>query len=223
VVRYIGDHPLVELAEVGDHTFGDALSHNLRQEPHGSRLRESGYLNDSTSSALLVLGATGAMSMPTRGGRPPSSAGAIRPASGNDAAALSALALRSKAAWGYDAAFMAACRAELTITAEGIAARPTWVLEEQGAILGFYQLRIDGRMAEVAQFFVAPAACGAAAGGVCGRISRRRRAPPAAPGSRSTRTPHAEGFYRAMGMVPRGAAPSGSIPGRLLPQLRKTL
>ena len=40
----------------------------------------------------------------------------IRPARSGEAKALSDLALRSKAHWGYDAAFMAACRAELTVT-----------------------------------------------------------------------------------------------------------
>jgi hypothetical protein len=35
--------------------------------------------------------------------------------------------------------------------------------------------------------------------------------------------PHAEGFYRAMGMHRAGEAPSGSIPGRMLPHLVKAL
>ena len=35
--------------------------------------------------------------------------------------------------------------------------------------------------------------------------------------------PHAEGFYRAMGMERVGEVPSGSIPGRVLPKLRITL
>ena len=35
--------------------------------------------------------------------------------------------------------------------------------------------------------------------------------------------PHAEGFYRAMGMRRRGQASSGSIPGRMLPHLVKHL
>jgi hypothetical protein len=37
----------------------------------------------------------------------------IRPAQADEVEALTALALRSKAHWGYDDAFMEACRAEL--------------------------------------------------------------------------------------------------------------
>ena len=147
----------------------------------------------------------------------------LRRATGSDAAALSALALRSKAVWGYDAAFMAACRAELTITAAAIAERPTWVLEDQGALVGFYQLRIEGRMAEVAQIFIAP---GSLQGGLGRRLWAHLEAAARAAGCTRLEVdsdPHAEGFYRAMGMIRHGEAPSGSIPGRMLPHLRKTL
>lgn len=80
--------------------------------------------------------------------------GRARPA---DAAVLTRLALTSKAVWGHDASFMAACRAELTITPESIARQQAHVIERHGQVLGFYQVRIDGAVAEVAQFFIAPA------------------------------------------------------------------
>ena len=162
-----------------------------------------------------------------RAGRAPAAgdggAPVIRRACRGDAAALSALALRSKAVWGYDATFMAACRAELTISADGIAGRPTWVLEQQAAMLGFYQLRLDGRMAEVAQFFIAP---GSLRGGLGRRLWAHLEAQARAAGCIRLEVdsdPHAEGFYRAMGMSRVGVAPSGSIPGRMLPHLRKAL
>lgn len=147
----------------------------------------------------------------------------VRRATGNDAAALTTLALRSKAVWGYDAAFMAACREELTISADAIALLPTWVIEEQGAITGFCQMRLTERVAEVAQFFIAP-------GGLRSGRGRRLWAhlEAAARDAGCARLevdsdPHAEGFYRAMGMRRCGEAPSGSIPGRPLPHLRKSL
>jgi hypothetical protein len=43
----------------------------------------------------------------------------IRPARPDEAGAISALALRSKGHWGYDAAFLAACRENLTIGSRG--------------------------------------------------------------------------------------------------------
>jgi GNAT superfamily N-acetyltransferase len=147
----------------------------------------------------------------------------IRRATPEDARSLSALALSSKAIWGYDAAFMAACREELTITPDNIAGRPTWVLEKQGALLGFYQLRIADRMAEVAQFFIAPSSL---RGGLGRLLWAHLEAQARAGGCERLELdsdPHAEGFYRAMGMIHCGDAPSGSIPGRLLPHLRKEL
>ena len=66
--------------------------------------------------------------------------GLIRLARPTEGEILSALALRSKAYWGYDAAFMAACVNELTISAERIQQNQTYVLEEKGRILGFYML-----------------------------------------------------------------------------------
>ena len=62
----------------------------------------------------------------------------IRRAQPNEAAQLGALAMRSKALWGYDAAFMEACRAPLTVTPERIATSPFYVLDEGGTITGFY-------------------------------------------------------------------------------------
>jgi hypothetical protein len=116
------------------------------------------------------------------------SATRIRRAQPADAAVLTGLALTSKAVWGYDASFMAACRAELTITPERIPRQPTHVIEQHGQVLGFYQLRPGGAVAEVAQFFIAPAMLAAGSAGGCGRISTRRPEAPAPRASRSTAT-----------------------------------
>jgi GNAT superfamily N-acetyltransferase len=145
----------------------------------------------------------------------------IRRAQPADAAVLTSLALTSKAVWGYDAGFMAACRAELTITPQRILRQPTHVLERQGRALGFYQLRIDGTAAEVAQFFVAPATLRR---GLGRRLFAHLEATAQAAGAWHLEVdsdPHAEAFYLAMGMRRIGAAPSGSIPGRMLPRLVK--
>jgi GNAT superfamily N-acetyltransferase len=147
----------------------------------------------------------------------------LRPARAGDAAALTDLALRAKAVWGYDAAFMAGCRAELTITPAQIAERPTWLVEAGGEVVGFYQLRLAGACAEVAQLFVDP---GRLRGGVGRQLWADLEARARAAGCRRLEVdsdPHAEGFYRAMGMQACGTRPSGSIPRRRLPHLRKDL
>jgi hypothetical protein len=80
----------------------------------------------------------------------------IRPAAANDFPALSELAFRSKSHWGYDAAFMAACRNDLTITAVDAADELVYVLERSGALIGFYALRPLGDTAELTNLFVEP-------------------------------------------------------------------
>ena len=97
------------------------------------------------------------------------------------------------------------------------------MLDEQGAILGFYQLQTAGDMGEVAQLFIAP---GSVRGGLGRRLWAHLEAQARAAGCTRLAVdsdPHAEGFYRAMGMIRCGDAPSGSIPGRTLPRLRKEL
>lgn len=65
----------------------------------------------------------------------------IRPAEAHEAALLTELALRSKAYWGYDADFLAACRLSLTVTEYAVKYTPVFVDEQDGTISGFYSLR----------------------------------------------------------------------------------
>jgi GNAT superfamily N-acetyltransferase len=147
----------------------------------------------------------------------------IRRATGSDAARLTDLALRSKAVWGYDAAFMDACRVELTISAQSIRRRPTFLLEYRERLAGFYQLRLSGPSAEVAQFFIAPEAMRSGLGRRLWSHLERTARSAGAHRLEVDSDPNAEGFYLAMGMLRRGEAPSGSIAERLLPHLAKPL
>jgi GNAT superfamily N-acetyltransferase len=142
----------------------------------------------------------------------------LRRARPEEAPALSALALRSKAYWGYDAAFLASCAAELTLSAEEIADTPTFVLEVDGTRLGFYSIeRRDETRSELNFLFVEPEAIGRGYGRVLMEhaIERAR-----ALGSRVLEIqgdPNAAQFYRAVGGRLVGSRPSASIPGRVLP------
>ncbi|MGE0210587.1 MAG: GNAT family N-acetyltransferase [Parvibaculaceae bacterium] len=148
----------------------------------------------------------------------------IRPAEAADAAALTRLALRSKASNGYDEAFMRACEAELTYTALTIAGGDTWVAEDaDGRLLGFFDLRPQGDGAEVFAMFVEPGAkrsgLGRALWAKLEDCARRRGI--ARIGLDSD--PNAVAFYSAMGMRITGSSPSGSIPGRFLPRMEKAI
>ncbi|MCE7082081.1 GNAT family N-acetyltransferase [Streptomyces sp. ST2-7A] len=145
---------------------------------------------------------------------------ALRPGRPDDAPTLTALALRSKAHWGYDETFIAACREELTLRPAEVAPRRTVVAERDGAPLGFSTLEGEPPGdAELGLFLVEPAAMGR---GVGRALFTRLLADARAIGFGRIvfdADPHAEPFYRAMGAVPIGESPSGSLPGRVLPRM----
>jgi len=88
----------------------------------------------------------------------------LRPGRPEEAAALTGLALRSKAHWGYDEAFLAACRDELTVTPGDTAGGRTAVAEEAGRVLGFTTLSGEPPEGALAMMFVEPDAIGRGVG-----------------------------------------------------------
>lgn len=142
----------------------------------------------------------------------------IRPAKTSEAAALSDLALRSKAWWGYPPGFLEACREELTITSDDLARRPAYVLEEDGRTIGFYSLGpLEPGRVELSHLFVEPDAIGRGHGR---RLLAHATAEACRRGWRVLviqGDPHAIGFYEACGAVRIGSSASASIPGRSLP------
>lgn len=135
-----------------------------------------------------------------------------------EAALLSALALRSKAHWGYAPDFIDACRDELTYAAADIARGGFVVAEADGAVLGFYALdRCASREVELDALFVEPAAIGRGIGRVLIEDAKARATRLGARRMTIQGDPHAARFYAAAGALPSGTRPSGSIPGRALP------
>ena len=57
---------------------------------------------------------------------------------------LSALCMRSKAHWGYDDSFVAACRAELTLGLHDLDENLMRVAEQEGAPVGVAQISLQG-------------------------------------------------------------------------------
>ncbi len=148
---------------------------------------------------------------------------AVRPARPGEEDLLTALCVRSKESWGYDAGFMAASHDALVV--RSIGALPTFVAtvdgadgaDGDGAIAGVYQMQQD----EVSLFFVDPAFMRRGVGRTLWRhlVDGAR-----ATGFRSVEIlsdPHAEAFYLAMGAVRVGQAPSDVFgAARPLPLLR---
>jgi GNAT superfamily N-acetyltransferase len=147
----------------------------------------------------------------------------VRAARPDEAAALSDLALRSKAHWGYDEAFLRVVRAELTYRPGEIAARRTAVAERHGVLLGFCTVDGEPPEGELGNLFVDPPAIGTGVGRLLWQHAVRAAAAAGFAALLIESDPQAEGFYAAMGAERVGAVPSGSIPGRSLPLLRYRL
>ncbi len=143
----------------------------------------------------------------------------LRPAREDESALLSDLALRSKGHWGYDAAFLDACRAELTLTPELLTEERAQVAERDGRVVGFYTLAGRPPAGQLGHMFVEPDQVG---GGIGRALWEHAIDTAATEGIRRIlieADPSAEAFYLAMGAVRVGEVPSGSIPGRVLPLL----
>jgi GNAT superfamily N-acetyltransferase len=148
----------------------------------------------------------------------------LRPARPDEAASLTKLCLRSKAVWGYDRDFMAACRAELTLTPEAISASCVEVAEtDDGRILGLAQLSIHGTVAELDKLFVDPGNLRSGAGSALFTWATAEASRRGASLLMIDADPDAAAFYRRMGAADAGSVPSGSIPGRVIPRLRVEL
>lgn len=147
----------------------------------------------------------------------------FRPARADEAELLTELCLRAKAVWGYDEAFMRACRAELTLSPAECTASSLQVAIEGNKVLGVVQVVVDGDRADLTRLFIEPSAMRAGVGRKLfdWAVSAARRR-----GAKRLwieADPDAAGFYRRMGAVDDGMAPSGSIPGRFLPRLKLEL
>ena len=147
----------------------------------------------------------------------------IRPARAEEADALSALALRAKAYWGYDAAFIAAYRDDLAVTAEAITTGTIRVATRDDEPCGFYELYISGETATLDDLWMDPGMIGK---GVGRALWQHAVAAAKERGCRELQVesdPHAEGFYLTMGAERIGVHRSTVIPGRELPVLRLAL
>lgn len=147
----------------------------------------------------------------------------LRPAHADEAPVLSALCLRSKAHWGYDAAFMRACVAELTLRPEDLTPDTLVVAEIDNALAGMAQVGPVGADADLMAMFIDPDYIGQNLGRVLFNWCVETARAMGAARLMIDADPQAAGFYTRMGAVQIGTTPSGSIPGRVLPLLEYPL
>lgn len=147
----------------------------------------------------------------------------LRPARLAELEQLSDLCLRSKAVWGYDEAFLAACRAELTLRPADLSATKVQVAESGGRILGVVQVSVTHDTAHLEKLFVEPASLRSGAGRELFAWARAEARSAGAHTLMIESDPGAAAFYRRMGASDDGVTPSGSIPGRTIPRLKLRL
>jgi GNAT superfamily N-acetyltransferase len=148
----------------------------------------------------------------------------IRPARPEEADAIGELAVRSKGHWGYDAAFLEACREDLALSPQDIATSTVYVLEGRDGLAGYYRLMpLQNGTADLDALFVDPTAIGQGVGRRLWQhaVATARDLEYTALDIQSD--PHAEGFYMAMGARRIGESESTVTPGRMLPLLRYEL
>ena len=144
----------------------------------------------------------------------------IRRARSDEADALTALALRAKVRWGYDAEFMELVRDVMSLSSTDVATEEVWALEDgAGRVVGFHRV-LAGDPAEVEDLWVEPDAMGSGHGR---RLFEHAAAIARSAGASALELdadPNAQGFYERMGMRRIGETASSTFPGRSLPRMR---
>lgn len=163
----------------------------------------------------------------TRGLRPSGDVAAntldIRPARADEAEELTDLSLRSKALWGYDAGFLARCRAAMAVKAGNIDLRPHYVAEMDGRIVGFYGFEPEEEGVGLDYLFVEPTLIHRGIGRALWDHAVATARGLGHPALIVVGDPHAEGFYLKMGARRIGSRASDLDCGRQLPLLRFAL
>ena len=125
-----------------------------------------------------------------------------------DHGVLTAIAHASKRHWGYPDHWIAAWKDDLSVTPEQLETGHVYSAFAGGAMIGWYGLRVSASEAELWALWVLPEWIGKKVGralfahaeGLARRLGATRIV--------LESDPHAEGFYRQMGMSCRGGIPA---------------
>jgi GNAT superfamily N-acetyltransferase len=132
---------------------------------------------------------------------------------------LSELCLRSKAVWGYDQAFLEACRSELTLRPEELRTTLVAVAESESGVTGVVQIKVADAEADLLKLFIEPRKLRSGIGSFLFGWAIEQAKSMGATRLLIESDPDSASFYRGSGAYNVGVAPSGSIPGRFLSRL----
>jgi N-acetylglutamate synthase-like GNAT family acetyltransferase len=147
----------------------------------------------------------------------------LRDARQSELPTLSELCLRSKVVWGYDDAFMTACRAELTLRSDELQSTHLQVAERDLTVVGLAQVKVTSTDADLLKLFVEPALLRSGVGRLLFEWATAKARGLGAVRMIIEADPGSAPFYEHMGARYAGFAPSQSVPGRMLPCLQMEL
>ena len=133
--------------------------------------------------------------------------------------ALSALCLRSKAHWGYDADFMSACTEVLSVTSRDLA-HPNAVVRDGTTFAGYARLDLTDHNPELSKLFVCPKHMGTGVGTALINWAKTTARRQDVSFLHVESDPEAASFYEHHGAERIGEVPSEVIPNRSLPLLK---
>lgn len=148
----------------------------------------------------------------------------IRPATADDAAALTEIAHAAKRHWGYPDAWMRQWRDALTVTPAYLRDHAVFIAAEGQDLRGFYALSVDGDDAVLEHLWIDPRWMGRGIGRDLLRHAVRTARAAGAARLEIDSDPHAEAFYLRMGARRIGEVPA-DVDGvrRVLPRLEVVL
>ena len=149
----------------------------------------------------------------------------IRQARPEECGALTEIAMRSKAHWGYSTEFMANVRADLEVRPEKfVPGFHVYVLETDNEMIGFYSLRPENTESVILEdLFIEPKHIGCGYGKL---LWEHSIAVAQLLGYRKLTLisdPYAESFYAHLGAARIGETESNALAGRMLPVMEYVL
>lgn len=147
----------------------------------------------------------------------------IRSAKIDESETLTNIAARSESYWGYDSDYMDKFNLIYKVTKEFISKNPTFIIEEEDTIIGFYGVLIENDMTSLEYFFIEPEYIGQGYGKllwnhlveICKSIGIKE--------FMIVTSPQAQEFYVKMGAITCGEVESLLKKERIIPQLIYTV
>lgn len=144
----------------------------------------------------------------------------IHAAEGYEASELSRIAIESESFWGYDSDFMEKFKNSYQVTEEFIKKNPTFILHENGRIIGFYALLIYHKGSTLEFFYIKPQYIGKGYGKKMWNHLTNYCKENSINDFTLVTSPQAKEFYEKMGAIPIGEVESLLKKGRKIPILK---